>query len=54
MIERGIRQKDLVKKWRKPANVVSLLVNRKMRSAPLERKLARELKVKVSELRETN
>lgn len=51
MIEKGIRQIDLVKEWKEPRATISMLINRKLKSAELERKLARKLGVSVEQLR---
>jgi len=51
MIELGIRSVDLVREWKEPKSTISMLINRKLVSAELERKLARKLGIKVAELR---
>ena len=49
---KGLTQGDLSRKWKKSRSTVSFLVNRKMTSAELERKLAEILDVAVAELRD--
>lgn len=51
LIENNIRQIDLVKKWRIPSCTVSLLVNRKLKSKRLDRRLARAIGVPFEVLR---
>jgi transcriptional regulator with XRE-family HTH domain len=51
LAEKNIRQIDLAKKWRLPTGTVAQLVNRKMKSARLDKRLARVLEVTVEELR---
>ena len=48
--EKNLRQIDLVKKWRKPSGTVAQLVNRKMKSKRLDKRLAKVLEVSVEEL----
>ena len=48
--EKNLRQIDLVKKWRKPSGTVAQLVNRKMKSKKLDRRLAKVLEIPVEEL----
>jgi hypothetical protein len=51
LLEKGIRQADLAKKWKRPMGTVCMLVNRRFKSNELERKLARAIGVSVEELR---
>ena len=51
LAEKNIRQVDLVKKWRLPSATVSQFVNRKIKSARLDKRLAKELGLSVEELR---
>ena len=51
LIEKGIKQSDLAKRWKRPVATVSMLVNRRFKSEELERKLARAIGVKVEDLR---
>jgi transcriptional regulator with XRE-family HTH domain len=51
LLQRGITQLDLARRWKRPMSTVSMLVNRKMKSRELERKLARALNIPVEELR---
>ena len=48
--EKNLRQIDLVKKWRKPSGTVAQLVNRKMKSKKLDKRLAKVLEIPVEEL----
>ena len=48
--EKNLRQIDLVKKWRKPSGTVAQLVNRKMKSRKLDKRLAKVLEIPVEEL----
>jgi hypothetical protein len=54
LIEKGLRQSDLARKWKRPMGTVCMLVNRRFKSKELERKLAREIGVTVEELRGDN
>lgn len=54
LIEKNLRVIDLARRWNRPLSTVSQVVNRKMKSAELERKLARALDVSVEELRAVN
>ena len=49
--EKKIRQIDLAKKWKLPTGTVSQLVNRKMKSLRLDKRLAKELDIPVEVLR---
>lgn len=51
LAEKKIRQRDLAKKWRLPSCTISQLVNRKMKSARLEKRLALVIGVTPEELR---
>ncbi|HWP59484.1 MAG TPA: helix-turn-helix domain-containing protein [Candidatus Acidoferrales bacterium] len=51
MKERNITQGDLVRRWKKPKVTISLLVNRRLTSERLEKRLARALGVTLNELR---
>lgn len=51
LAERNIRQVDLAKKWKLPTGTVAQLVNRKMKSARLDRRLARAIGVTFEKLR---
>jgi hypothetical protein len=51
LIQRGITQTMLAEKWGRPLSTVSMVVNKKMRSRNLERKLARAIGVSVKDLR---
>ena len=48
--EKNLRQIDLVKKWRLPSGTVAQLVNRKMKSKKLDKRLAELLEIPVEEL----
>lgn len=54
LIERNLRVTDLARRWNRPMSTVSLVVNRKLKSAALERKLALAIGVSVEELRGGN
>lgn len=49
--ELGIRQIDLAKKWKLSTATVNKFVNREFTSERLDKRLARELRVTVEELR---
>lgn len=49
--EKKIKQVDICRAWNKPASTISMLVNRRMKSAALEKRLARKLGITVEELR---
>jgi plasmid maintenance system antidote protein VapI len=51
LLERGIKQKDLARKWGKPVGTVSRIVNRTLQSRALEIKLARAIGVSLAKLR---
>lgn len=52
LAEKGINQAALCRMWRKPRVTISYLVNRKMTSFVLEKKLARLLGVSLDYLRD--
>lgn len=54
LLEKGIKQIDLARKWNKPLGTVSRVVNRKLQSRALETKLARTIGVTLAELRGEN
>ena len=47
----NISQAELARRWKKSESAVSLCINRKMKSAEIEEKLAALLKIEVEELR---
>jgi hypothetical protein len=51
LAEKNIRQIDLAKKWRLPTGTIAQLVNRKMKSERLDKRLARLLDLSMEELR---
>ena len=51
LIQRGLTQADLAERWGRPASTVSMIINQKMRSRDLERKLARAIGVRLEDLR---
>lgn len=51
LAERNVRQVDIAKKWKLPTGTIAQLVNRKLKSERLDRRLARLLGVTVEELR---
>jgi hypothetical protein len=51
LLQKGIRQTDLARKWGKPLGTVSRVVNRTLQSRALETKLARAIGVTLNQLR---
>lgn len=51
LAEKNVRQVDLAKKWKLPTGTIAQLVNRKMKSERLDRRLARVLGITLEELR---
>lgn len=50
----NVRQIDLAKKWKLPTGTIAQIVNRKMKSKRLDRRLARVLGITLNELRGEN
>jgi ribosome-binding protein aMBF1 (putative translation factor) len=51
LLEKGIRQSDLAKKWRMRQSTIYKFLHREFTSARLEKRLAKELGLTVEELR---
>lgn len=51
MKEKGLKQADLCRRWNRKPSTVHELIHRRMKSAALERRLARALGVPLEQLR---